>query len=145
LVGDSELFHEAPQVSGEVVELLRRLNDFFDPSGRFVGHLRNGLHTFRNLVPRGGLLLGCGGNAVDAVGNVSRAVYNLLERIGCLSREFDAALHFALSLLDGLDGLGRILLDGRHHLFNFVGGLGGTFGQFADFLGDDCKPLSRFS
>src|SRR5207245_7845677 len=77
-------------------------------------------------------------NFGDDVGNLVQSGAQVIAEGVAFLNDAGAALHI-------FDGLSRFALDALNQVGNFLGGLGGLFGQFAHFIGDDGKAKAMLA
>src|SRR5208337_720287 len=130
----------------EIAHLLHGADDglsagslFFDGGVDLLRDFSEAVGGFGDLRRANGLLVGGGADFLGELVDFRDHVGNFVESGAQVVAEAETFLDDAGAVLHIFDGLARFALDALDEVGDFLGGLGGLFGELADFVRDDSE------
>ncbi len=141
----SGLLHQFAHLVHGADDGLRAGSLFFDGRVDFLGDFRQPVRGLGDLRGADRLLVGGGADFLGELVNFGHHVGDFVQRGTQVIAETEPFFHDARAVLHVFNGLARFTLDALNQVGNFLGGLGGFFRQFTDFVGDNGEAQAVFA
>src|SRR5690606_24276164 len=130
---------------GGTVQQIRFGRDLLQAGAVFLSHHRDALDVVGNVGAGDALFADRVGDLVHHVHRLLRAMVDVVERGAGLLRQRHALLHLVYAGVHAFRCRLHIVLDGRDHAADLIGGARRAFRQFAHLVGDDGEAAALFA